>query len=105
MITHIEEPPKLDDSVLIDGQSLSLFCVAVGCPPATITWHVSTAGQDGPYVPVLENSWSKQNGSRTSSVLNISSVTRLNTNYYRCLAYNGIGSAANETVYVSVYCK
>ena len=103
VFTQIVKPPT--DDMLTEGNTLLLNCTSVGCPPANITWHISTAGQGGPYRELQSLSVSKQNGSKTSSVLTIPTVTRMNTNYYRCEAYNGIGRAVAATAFVTVLCK
>jgi hypothetical protein len=100
VFTQIVKPPT--GLTLTEDNTLLLSCTSVGCPPANITWHVSTAGVIGPYRQLHSFSSSKQNGNETSSVLVIPAVTRMSTGYYRCEAYNGIGHAVAATAFVTV---
>ena len=96
-VIYLTDPPEFDsfsgDVVVVEGDpSVTLECTADGEPTPNITWtKVYANGSDS---GVLE----------TGNQFDLE-TNRNKSGTYRCIAYNGIGTAPNRTVKVEVNCK
>ena len=66
-----------------EGDSVSLDCIAVGPPPANITWTKDDKVVNFPLNP----------------------IDREDAGAYRCTADNGVGNSATNDVFITVQCE
>ena len=90
------DPPEFNsvssDMVVVEGDpSITLECIADGEATPNITWtKVYANGRDS--------------GALATGNQFVLESNRNNRGTYRCMAYNGIGTAQNRTVKVEVNC-
>ena len=92
---NIFYPPKVTataskNTILAEGDSVTLFCEADSNPPATVSWRK------------LEKT-TKFIGNQPT--ITISSVTKDSAGSYQCVAENELGRSQPETINVDVQCK
>ena len=92
---NIFYPPKVTataskNTILAEGDSVTLFCEADSTPPATVSWRK------------LEKT-TKFIGNQPT--ITISSVTKDSAGSYQCVAENELGRSQPETINVDVQCK
>ena len=83
----LEQLPS--STIATENSNITLHCNATGNPPPNITWT-----KDG------SNTVLYQGESFT-----ISSISSGQAGLYVCTAWNGVGSKANASATVAVYCK
>ena len=91
------DPPKFtnvsNNTMLLEGHKLQLFCIASGRPTPTINWvKVLSDGSESIVLP-MNVTW------------NIINISRTDSGTYRCTANNGVGNPVSHTLRVNVKCK
>ena len=82
-----------NDTSLLEGKDLQLFCDASGMPPPNITWvRISASG-------------SESNALHWGTTWDFKNISRTEAGTYRCTASNGVGSSVSHVFQVNVECE
>ena len=105
-VTGIATVSQIDDKVLIERNTITITCEAIGYPPPTVQWdkidetlsnRVSVS--DSINVPTVYG-----NVTRVSVNLTITNTSREDTGVYKCSANNSVGEdIVNASI--TVQCK
>ena len=96
---------------LVEGETVTFNCTAVGCPTPLITWQFSGIGNSrftevdaDLHVQVQSH---VINSTRSYSVLTITNADRTIHGSFRCIANNGVQktSGFSDQKTINVYCK
>ena len=96
----------INDTIIIEGDTTTITCEAVGYPPPTVVWN-RIDGDLSDRVSVSDSvsvPTGYGNVTRVSVNLTITNAYREDTGVYTCSANNSIGSD-NSYVSITIQCK